>query len=89
MTTSRTTTFRRRFGAASLVAAAALFSVAEPLFPTSGDNPADELAANAAHHGQLLAAITCYLAASILFIPAFFALMNPVRIACFASPVWT
>ncbi len=77
--TSRTTTFRRRFGAITLVAAAALFSVAEPLFPTSGDDPAGELAANAQHHGQLLAAILCYLAASVLFIPAFFALMNPVR----------
>jgi hypothetical protein len=78
-TTSRTTTFRRRFGATSLLLAAVLFSIAEPLFPTSGDDPASELAANAAHHGQLLAAIYCYLAASILFIPAFFALMNPVR----------
>jgi hypothetical protein len=77
--TSRTTTFRRRFGAATLLLAAVLFSIAEPLFPTSGDDPAGELAANAAHHGQLLAAIYCYLAASILFIPAFFALMNPVR----------
>lgn len=78
-TVSRTTTFRRRFGAFSLVAAAALFSVAEPLFPTSGEDPAGELAANAQHHGRLLAALLCYLAASILFIPAFFALMNPVR----------
>ena len=76
---NRTTTFRRRFGAASLLTAAVLFSVAEPLFPTSGDDPAGELATNAQHHGQLLAAIFCYLAASILFIPAFFALMNPVR----------
>ena len=77
--TSRTTTFRRRFGAVSLVLAAVLFSIAEPLFPTSGNDPAAELAANAQHHGQLLAAIYCYLAASILFIPAFFALMHPVR----------
>ena len=77
--TSRTTTFRRRFGAITLVLAAVLFSVAEPLFPTSGNDPAAELAANAAHHGQLLTAVYCYLAASILFIPAFFALMNPVR----------
>jgi len=76
---NRTTTFRRRFGAVSLLVAAVLFSVAEPLFPTEGDNPAGELAANAQHHGQLLAAIFCYLAASILFIPAFFGLMNPVR----------
>lgn len=76
---NRTTTFRRRFGAASLVLGAVLFSVAEPLFPTSGDDPAGELAANAAHHGQLLAAIFCYLGASILFIPGFFGLMNPVR----------
>jgi hypothetical protein len=75
----RTTIFRRRFGATSLVLAAVLFSVAEPLFPTSGEDPAAELAANAAHHGQLLAAIYCYLAAAILFIPGFFALMNPVR----------
>jgi hypothetical protein len=77
--TNRTTTFRRRFGAASLLVAAVLFGVAEPLFPTAGDDPAAELAANAQHHGQLLAAIFCYLAASVLFIPAFFALMNPVR----------
>jgi hypothetical protein len=76
---NRTITFRRRFGAVSLLLAAVLFSVAEPLFPTSGNDPAAELATNAQHHGQLLAAIYCYLAASILFIPAFFALMNPVR----------
>lgn len=78
-TTSRTTTFRRRFGALSLVAATVLFSAAELLYPTEGNDPAGEIAANAAHHGQLLLAIGCGLLASILFIPAFFALMNPVR----------
>lgn len=77
--TSRTTTFRRRFGAVSLLLAAVLFSAAELLFPTEGEDPAGELATDAAHHGRLLAAIFIYLAASILFIPAFFALMNPVR----------
>ena len=78
-TTSRTTAFRRRSGAVSLLTATVLFSAAELLYPTSGDNPADELAANAAHHGRLLAAVACGLVASILFIPAFFALMNPVK----------
>jgi hypothetical protein len=78
-TTSGTTTFRRRFGAVSLVAAPLLFAAAELLYPTSGNDPAGELPIAAAHHGQLLVAITCGLLAAILFIPAFFALMNPVR----------
>jgi hypothetical protein len=76
---NRTTTFRRRFGATSLLTATVLFSAAELLFPTNGNDPAGQLADNAAHHGQLLLAIACGLVASILFIPAFFALMNPVR----------
>jgi hypothetical protein len=78
-TTSRTTTFRRRFGGASLFAATALFGAAELLYPTEGGDPAGEIAANAAHHGQLLASITCSLLSAILFIPALFALMNPLR----------
>lgn len=78
-TTDRTTSFRRRSGAVSVVGAALLFTAAELLFPTEGDDPAGELATDAAHHGQLLAATGCYLLASILFVPAFFALMNPVR----------
>lgn len=78
-TSDRTTTFRRRFGATSLVAATVLFAAAELLYPTAGDDPAGEIATNAAHHGQLLVAITCTLLSSLLFIPAFFTLMNPVR----------
>lgn len=73
------TTFRRRFGGAALFAATALFAAAEVLYPTEGNDPAAEIATNAAHHGQLLAAITCGLLSSLLFIPALFALMNPLR----------
>lgn len=78
-TTSRTTTFRRRFGGASLFAATALFAASELMFPTEGQNPAADLGTNAAHHGQLLLAVATGLLSSILFIPAFFALMNPLR----------
>ena len=78
-TTSRTTTFRRRFGGISLFAATALFAASEMLFPTEGQNPATDLGTNAAHHGQLLLAIGTGVVSSILFIPAFFALMNPLR----------
>jgi hypothetical protein len=78
-THSPTSTFRRRFGAVSIIAAPLLFSAAELLYPTQGDDPANQLAANAQHHGQLLLAISCGLLASILFIPAFFALMNPLH----------
>jgi hypothetical protein len=75
----RTTTFRRRFGALCLVGATVLFTAAELLYPAEGDDPAHELGVDAAHHGQLLAAIGCTLVAGILFFPGFFALMNPVR----------
>lgn len=78
-TPSHASTFRRRFGAVSLIAAPVLFAAAELLFPTGGDDPAGELANNAAHHGQLLLAITCGLLAAILFIPALFTLMNPLH----------
>jgi hypothetical protein len=77
--TSRTTAFRRRFGGASLLAATVLFAAAEVLYPTEGNDPATEIATNAAHHGQLLAAIACTLLSSLLFLPALFALMNPVH----------
>jgi hypothetical protein len=78
-TTDRTTTFRRRFGAVSIAAAPVFFAAAEVLYPTDGADPAHEIATNAAHHGRLLLAITCTLISSVLFVPAFFALMNPVR----------
>jgi hypothetical protein len=78
-TTSRTTTFRRRFGGVALLAATTLFAASELIFPTEGQDPAADLATNAAHHGQLLLAIGTGLVSSILFIPAFFALMNPLR----------
>jgi hypothetical protein len=78
-TSSRTTTFRRRFGGVSLIAATALFAASELLFPTDGQDPAADLGTNAAHHGQLLLAIATGLLSAILFIPAFFSLMNPLR----------
>ena len=78
-TPDRTTTFRRRSGAVALAAAPVLFAAAELLYPTDGNDPAHELGTDAAHHGQLLIAIGCTLVASILFFPAFVALMNPVR----------
>ena len=78
-TTSRTTTFRRRFGGTALVAATLLFAASELLFPTEGQNPAADLGTDAAHHGRLLLAIGTGLISSILFIPAFFALLNPLR----------
>lgn len=75
--TPPTTTFRRRFGAVTVVLAPVLFAVAELTSPTDGENPAGDLGTQAAHHGQLLLSIGAGLLASILFIPAFFALMNP------------
>jgi hypothetical protein len=74
-----TTTFRRRFGAVTVVLAPVLFAVGELTSPTDGTDPAGDLGTQAAHHGQLLLSIGSGLLASILFIPAFFALMNPVR----------
>lgn len=74
-----TTTFRRRFGAIAVVAAPVLFALGELTSPTEGDDPAGDLGIQAAHHGQLLLSISAGLLASVLFIPAFFALMNPVR----------
>lgn len=78
-TSSPASTFRRRFGAVSLIAAPVLFAAAELLYPTGGQDPAGELANNAAHRGQLLLAITFGLLSALLFIPAFFALMNPLH----------
>jgi hypothetical protein len=77
--TTPTTTFRRRFGAVAVVVAPVLFAVGELTSPTEGDDPAGDLGIQAAHHGQLLLSIAAGLLASVLFIPAFFALMNPVR----------
>jgi hypothetical protein len=78
-TPTPTTTFRRRFGAVTVVLAPVLFAVAELTSPTEGNDPAGDLGTQAAHHGQLLLSIGSGLVASILLIPAFFALMNPVR----------
>jgi hypothetical protein len=72
-------TFRRRFGAVTVLLAPVLFAVAELTSPTEGDDPGGDLGIQAAHHGQVLLSIGAGLLASILFIPAFFALMNPVR----------
>jgi hypothetical protein len=79
MDLTRTTTFRRRFGAITVLTAPALFAVAELTSPTEGDDPAGDLGVAAAHHGQQLLSIGAGLLASVLFLPAFFALVNPVR----------
>jgi hypothetical protein len=78
--TTRTTTFRRRAGAVAVLLAPIALVVAELSYPTSDEaDPAASLDVFAAHHGALLTAVYAMLAAAILFIPAFFALMNPVR----------
>lgn len=80
VTTSRTTTFRRRAGAAAVFLAPVALVTAEVSWPTADDaDPVASLDVFAAHHTALLTAIYAMLAAALLFIPAFFALMNPVR----------
>jgi hypothetical protein len=80
ITTSRTTTFRRRAGAATVLLAPIALITSELSYPVGDEaDPAASLGIFAAHHGALLTAIYAMLLASILFIPAFFALMTPVR----------
>jgi hypothetical protein len=75
-----TTTFRRRAGAAAVLVAPLLFTVAELSWPdTDGGDQAAVLAGLAAHRGQLLLAVGTGLLAAVLFIPALFSLMTPVR----------
>jgi hypothetical protein len=79
-TTSRTTTFRRRAGAAAVLLAPIALITAELSYPTADDaDPAASLGVFAAHHAALLTSIYAMLAAALLFVPALFALMNPVR----------
>jgi hypothetical protein len=77
--TDRTTTFRRRFGAISLMAAPVLFSASELLSPQSEGGAAEQLQTYAAHRAQLLTSLICYVLSAILFLPALFSVMNPVR----------
>jgi hypothetical protein len=80
VTTSRTTTFRRRAGAVAVLLAPIALITSELSYPVGDEaDPAASLGTFAAHHGALLTSIYAMLLASILFIPAFFALMTPVR----------
>jgi hypothetical protein len=79
-TTSRTTTFRRRAGAATVFLAPIALVAAELSYPTSDEaDPAASLGVFATHHAALLTSVYAMLAAALLFVPAVFALMNPVR----------
>ena len=80
LATSRTTTFRRRAGAAAVLLAPIALITSELNYPVADEaDPAASLGTFAAHHGALLTSIYAMLLASILFNPAFFALMTPVR----------
>lgn len=75
-----TTTFRRRAGAGAVLAAPLVFTVSELSWPdTDGSTQAAVLGQLAPHHGQLLLAVATGLLAAVLFIPALFSLMTPVR----------
>jgi hypothetical protein len=54
--------------------------VAELSYPTADEaDPVASLGVYAAHHAALLTSVYAMLAAALLFVPAIFALMNPVR----------
>ena len=75
-----TTTFRRRAGAAAVLVAPVAFAASELTWPeTDAPDQTSTLTFYAGHHGQLLLAIASGLLAAVLFIPALFALMQPVR----------
>jgi hypothetical protein len=77
---SRTTTFRRRAGGVAILLAPIAFITAELAYPVGDEaDPAASLGVFAAHHVALLTSVYAMMLASILFIPAFFALMTPVR----------
>jgi Domain of unknown function (DUF4386) len=77
---SRTTTFRRRAGGVAVLLAPIAFITAELAYPIGDEqDPATSLGVFAEHHVALLTSIYAMMLASVLFIPAFFALMTPAR----------
>jgi hypothetical protein len=77
---STTTTFRRRVGGIALLLAPIALYTAELAYPIGDEvDPATSLSVFAQHHVALLTSVYAMMLATILFIPAFFALMTPVR----------
>jgi hypothetical protein len=71
--------FRRTLGGLSLILAPLLFAVVEITHPAHGSDATTLLAQAAQDRGLTLADIYILIASSILFIPAFFALLHVVR----------
>lgn len=71
--------FRRKLGGLSLILAPLLFAVVEITHPAHGSDATTLLAQAAQDRGLTLADIYILIASSILFIPAFFALLHVVR----------
>ncbi|MDQ6921043.1 MAG: hypothetical protein M3170_05540, partial [Candidatus Dormibacteraeota bacterium] len=71
--------FRRTVGGLSLILAPLLFAVVETTHPAHGSDATTVLAQAAQDRGLTLADIYILIASSILFIPAFFALLHLVR----------
>lgn len=71
--------FRRTLGGLSLILAPLLFAVVEITHPAHGSDATTLLAQAAQDRGLTLADIYILIASSILFIPAFFALLHLVR----------
>lgn len=71
--------FRRTLGGLSLILAPVLFAVVEITHPAHGSDATTLLAQAAQDRGLTLADIYILIASSILFIPAFFALLHIVR----------
>jgi hypothetical protein len=71
--------FRRTLGGLSLVLAPILFAVVEVTHPAHGSDATTLLAHASQNRGFELANIYILIASSVLFIPAFFALLHVVR----------
>jgi hypothetical protein len=71
--------FRRTLGGLSLILAPVLFATVEITHPAHGSDATTLLAQAAQDRGLTLADIYILIASSILFIPAFFALLHVVR----------
>ena len=71
--------FRRVVAGLCLVAAPALFAVAEIATPQPSGSAAAQLATFAQHREQLVVGVLCGLASSMCFVPALFGLLHKIR----------
>lgn len=71
--------FRRTLGGLCLILAPLTFAVVDIGTPGPNGDPVSQLATMASHHAESLAYIYLHLAYAILFIPAYFALLQVVR----------